>query len=247
MRVGIAGASGFIGGALAAKLERDRDGFDVVRIGRAEWTDDSLPARICDGCDALVMAAGMSRSEDPAALYRTNIDLARTLVRALDAAAWKGRLIFLSTTHEAKDTPYHASKRDSRALFDAWAAASGGVHIGALLPNTFGPGGKIFYNSAVSTFAWQVAHGKEPTIHQDSEMQLCFIDRTVDFLTGLLTVEPPPENPSVLASEFSVGVAETVTRLKRLRSGDAPQDAYDRALARTLAFYCDGGGALPSR
>ncbi len=209
-----------------------REEFAPLVIPREWWSCAQQPL---PDCESLVMAAGVSRAADVEELYRINMTLAHTLVERLEAARWRGRLYFISTTHEPKDTPYHASKRDSRACFDAWAARSGGSHTGILLPNTFGPGGKIAYNSAVCTFAWQLTHGIEPTILADAPVALCDIAAVTAQLTEWL-LRPPAAQPVAMAPCFEYRVSEIVARLRRLASGAMAQDAFDRALAATLAY-----------
>ncbi|KQT71984.1 epimerase [Microbacterium sp. Leaf436] len=92
-RAVIAGASGFVGGALVAAF-RD-DGYDVDTIGRtgtATWADPAAVARVVDGADVLVNLAGKivscrytdaNRDE----ILRSRVDTTRALRSAVAHAA----------------------------------------------------------------------------------------------------------------------------------------------------------------
>jgi nucleoside-diphosphate-sugar epimerase len=87
-RVVVIGAAGFVGGAVAARMERD--GVPVVRVGRKEVdllspdATDELSNIIRQG-DAVVAAAAKAPCKDSAMLV-DNMVMARAMVRALAAA-----------------------------------------------------------------------------------------------------------------------------------------------------------------
>ena len=86
-RVVVIGAAGFVGGAVAARMERD--GVPVVRVGRKEVdllspeATDKLSRIIRQG-DAVVAAAAKAPCKDSAMLV-DNMVMARAMVRALAA------------------------------------------------------------------------------------------------------------------------------------------------------------------
>ncbi|WP_295837234.1 DUF1731 domain-containing protein [uncultured Microbacterium sp.] len=91
-RAVIAGASGFVGRALARAFEED--GFEVVTVGRtgdAVWGDTAAITRLVDGADALVNLAGKivscrytdaNRDE----ILRSRVETTRELHTAVSAA-----------------------------------------------------------------------------------------------------------------------------------------------------------------
>ncbi len=91
-RAVIAGASGFVGRALARAFEED--GFEVVTVGRtggAVWGDTAAITRLVDGADALVNLAGRivscrytdaNRDE----ILRSRVETTRELHTAVSAA-----------------------------------------------------------------------------------------------------------------------------------------------------------------
>jgi nucleoside-diphosphate-sugar epimerase len=88
-RVAVIGAQGFVGDAIAARLERD--GVGVLRIARreADLLAPDAVQRLCDLLrpgDAIVAAAALAPCRNPAML-RDNMSLALAIVEAAAAAA----------------------------------------------------------------------------------------------------------------------------------------------------------------
>ncbi len=239
-RIAITGAGGFIGSHLADHVDR-QIGWSAVRVGRSEF-DTAHVAGAIAGCSTVVHLAGVSRSDDQRALYETNMRLVRQLCLALRFNADPGvRVIFGSTTHEAKESRYHQSKRDGRALIGREAAESGFESVGVLMPNVFGPGGRPFYNSVVATFCSQVAGGKQPSVCDPAaEVELIYIDRLVEILFRLATA-PQVSDPVEIAADYKVRVGEIAERLLRYRSGEQPVsgDEFGQCLYRTLQSFCN--------
>ncbi|HEX5859458.1 MAG TPA: DUF1731 domain-containing protein [Microbacterium sp.] len=100
----VAGASGFVGGALVDALVDD--GYDVVRIGRSgdvTWADPAAIARAVDGADVLVNLAGKSvncrytdRNRDE--ILASRLDTTRALREAVAAAARPPRVWLNAST-----------------------------------------------------------------------------------------------------------------------------------------------------
>jgi len=106
MRVALAGSTGLVGAAVAARLAAS--GHHLVRLGRAASSDvrvdlaadERLAPRSLAGCDALVHAAGVTDEDfaDPAAALAKSGRGARALLAAA-AEAGVGRLAYISSAH----------------------------------------------------------------------------------------------------------------------------------------------------
>ena len=119
-RVVIAGASGFVGRALAADFERA--GWDIVRIGRHEavrWRDTHAIGRAVDGAEVLINLAGKSvncrytdanRNE----ILRSRVETTSALRKAVAAAPTPPRVWFNASTatiyRHATDRPNTESR-----------------------------------------------------------------------------------------------------------------------------------------
>ncbi len=246
-RIAVTGAAGFIGTHLVREIE-SHPGFEAVRIGREEFESGRLAGMLA-GCGAVVHLAGISRSSDQAELYRINMALIQKLIVALRFNGSPVRVLFGSAADEEKPTRYHASKRDGRALLDAAAAELGFLEsVGVLMPNTFGPGGKPFYNSVVATFCRQVADGKKPTVFSAAgRVNLIYVEDLVTRLFELASTPEFPGNPVRIPAEFEVEVVRIAEMLEHFRDGARPEpgDRFAGLLWRTFQSYRQGNGRFP--
>lgn len=169
-RWGVTGASGFIGRHLRYYLH-GRPGEEVLAAGREEFADPRRLAEFARGCQVIVHLAGRNRGNDRE-VARTNIDLARSLIEACRSTGAAPLVIFASSTHIHKNTPYGASKRACAEEFRRWAAGSGGSFANLVLPHVFGEGQRPFYNSVVATFCRRLADGGELRVDPGGRLEL---------------------------------------------------------------------------
>ena len=222
--VAVTGAEGFIGSFMVRELEARHIPF--ITVGRALWDDEETLAKVLAGADKVIHFAGLSRHADGALLYRTNMALAEKLVRALKGKTT--RLFFASSPHVADhDLPYHRSKRDAMALF-----AREGIEATALLmPNTFGPGSKPFYNSVVSSFACLAARREKPERVDDVMLRLIPVRDLCREIADLL--DAPYTVSAEIAHTLELPLPELWERLQK----DAPADGLDRLLLEVKSFF----------
>ncbi len=233
MRYAVAGATGMIGRNLAAMLSAA--GHSVVALDRASFADVPALTRAIDGCDAVFHCAGVSRSDDPQMMYADNMRLCRMLAAAADTLPTGITIVFVSTTHD-KPTKYHQSKRDGETLFADYIFMNGSRAVSVRSPNTFGPGGRPFYNSVVSTFCYQLCHGETPKIQTDGALELIDVWSLVKRLRQIAD-DPAASGMVTLTAPYRVNVSELLARLQSLLAGCIPTDDLDRALAATLDYY----------
>ena len=60
-------------------------------------------------------------------------------------------------------------------MLETWAAETGNAYTTLLMPNTFGPCARPFFNSVVSTFCYQAAHGQTPERIDPAELKLIHV------------------------------------------------------------------------
>ena len=175
IRLGITGQAGFIGTHLYSLAGTRPDTFERVPFEDAFFEDEAKLRAFVRSCDAIVHLAAVNRHPDPQVLYETNIALVDKLIRAMEAEQVTPHVLFASSTQEARENLYGASKRAGRALLDAWARRSGAKFTGCIIPNVFGPYGRPGYNSVVATFCHQLTHGEMPHIDVDGELRLIYV------------------------------------------------------------------------
>lgn len=170
LRIGITGASGFLGWHTRVFLHVTK-AHDVVPVGRGEFGDAGTLRDKLAQCDAVIHLAGMNRGEDTS-VRNVNEALARSLTEALADTGSAPHIVFANSTHSTRGTAYGESKRNAAATLGSWAERRGARFTNLIIPHIFGECGRPFYNSAVATFCHQLAHGETPSIIEDGELEL---------------------------------------------------------------------------
>ncbi len=175
IKVGITGQNGFMGSHLFNFLGT-KDGVERISFERIFFDDELLLQDFVRKCDIIVHIAAMNRHDDQQVIYDTNVGLVNKLIASCKATNVSPKIIFSSSSQEKKDNLYGKSKKDGREALENWAISSGGKVSSLIIPNVFGPFGKPFYNSVVTTFCHQVINGDTPTIHNDGTVNLIYIN-----------------------------------------------------------------------
>ena len=170
MRIGITGSAGMLGWHLRCYLAQFDD-VDVVLADRRTFQDAQLLENFVASVDSIAHFAGMNRGEGEE-LVAANVGIAESLVAALEKRGATPHVVYSSTTHIERDSPYGQSKKRAGEIIGDWAARNEARFCNMVLPHVFGEGTKPFYNSAVATFAYQLATGGTPEIHTDADLEL---------------------------------------------------------------------------
>lgn len=250
IKIGITGQNGFIGTHLYNTLGLAPDQFERVSFDRAYFKNDAKMEQFGSQCDVIVHLAGLNRHNDPDTIYRTNLDLVNRLIRAMESTGSTPHVIFASSTQESSDNPYGRSKKESRQLLEAWAAACDARFSGMVIPNVFGPFGHPFYNSVVATFCHQLTHGAQPEIHVDGELKLVYVADLVQTMINQITDPQWPVanqySPTTIKVSLILEKLETFKHLYMENHIIPPlQDAFDRNLFNTFVCYIDHASFYP--
>jgi UDP-2-acetamido-2,6-beta-L-arabino-hexul-4-ose reductase len=170
LRIGITGIDGLIGWHLRAFFY-GQPNVQIVKSDRTTFTSKGKLINFVSSSDIIVHLAGM-HCGDEKEIVKTNIALTDSLIAACEETNSKPHVIFASSTHIYRNTSYGDSKKVCTEKFQQWANKSGASFTNMVLPNIFGEGGKPFFNSAVSTFCYQVANNEEPKIIFDGKLDL---------------------------------------------------------------------------
>lgn len=177
IRVGITGQEGFMGTHLYNFLGTKSEIIERVQYDICYFQNPDLLAKFVSQCDVVVHIAAMNRHENPQVIYDTNVQLVKQLIDACNIANVHPKIIFSSSTQEERDNLYGKSKRDGRAMLESWAKDKNAAVTSFVIPNVFGPFGRPFYNSFIATFCHQINQGEEPTIINDSQVNLIYINK----------------------------------------------------------------------
>src|SRR5690606_30819830 len=159
-------------------------------------------------------------------------------------------IIFSSSSQEDKDNLYGQSKKEGKDIFKKWAETEGGKFTSLTIPNVFGPFGKPNYNSVVATFCHKIARGESPTIINDSDVGLIYINELVRVFIDAIKVGEGNDPKKVTFSEVKIAptsivkVSEILRLLQQykkdyMENGIFPklEDPFGKALFNTFRCY----------
>jgi len=248
-KVGITGQAGFVGNHLLTTLTLD-DSIELIPFERSFFDNQNALEDFVEQCDTIVHLAAMNRHEDMNVIYNTNLNLVNSLITACKNKSVTPHIIFSSSSQEDRDNLYGKSKKEGKEKFAAWAEESGGKFTSLTIPNVFGPFGRPNYNSVVATFCHKVARGEEPTIIQDGEVGLIYINELVAIFKDAINGKADAENIGVNSFEVSIQptsknkvsrILELLNRFKRdyMGNGIFPslEDPFEKALFNTFRCY----------
>lgn len=182
MKIGITGQNGFVGSHLYNTIGLYASEFERIDFKKDYFENETELDNFVAQCDVIVHLAAMNRHDSEQVVYETNVALANKLVASLKRTGSKAHVLISSSTQEERDNLYGRSKREGREALSTWAEQNGGKLTGLLIPNVFGSFGKPFYNSFIATFCYQLTHGDTPTIANDGQVGLIYVQELVDFI-----------------------------------------------------------------
>lgn len=182
MKVGVVGKHGFIGKHIVLNLNQLNLG-DVVPIGRKECESIEVLSKHVAGLDVLIIASGVNKS-DSQDLYDVNINMIRIIIDCLFKVDFHGRIIFLSSIHNEKNTSYGRAKRDSESLLKEIADSNMRVDV-MVLPNIFGESQKPYYNCVVPTFIDEILSDSVSEV-ADASVELLHVRHVVEAIKSIL-------------------------------------------------------------
>lgn len=235
----VTGSDGLIGWHLRAWLLTLADQVNVIPCNRQQFSDDAYLSDAIEKADVIVHLAGMNRGDEED-IVQTNIALAQRLVEICQQLDCRPHIIYSNSTHIDGPSRYGYSKRIAGETFAAWASSEEARFLNLVLPHVFGEHGKPFYNSAVSTFAHQLANGETAEVTGDGRVSLLHTHDVAQIIWDSIeegTVgELRPHGCDMQASEM----LERLQRIsKRYSDGVIPEtnETIDLQLFNTFRSY----------
>ena len=186
IKVGITGQAGFIGTHLFNKLSLEKSKYELIPFQDSFFDDEETLIDFVSRCDVIVHLAAVNRHHNQDEIYDTNLLLIEKLITALKKNKSKSHIIFASSTQEERDNTYGRSKKVGRERLSAWAEENKSGFTGLIIPNVFGPFGKPFFNSVISTFSYQLCAGETPKIEIDAELKLIYVGELVSEIEKII-------------------------------------------------------------
>ena len=244
--VGITGQGGFMGTHLYNFLGTKSEKIDRLNFQDNYFDNEVDLQNFVKSCDVIVHLAAMNRHEDEQVIYNTNIDLVKKLINACEATNSTPKIIFSSSTQEEKDNLYGKSKRDGRKYFEAWAIKNSCRVLSLIIPNVFGPFGKPFYNSFIATFSCQIIAGEQPTVLNDSKVNLIYINELSQVFYDKILVEGNEDINSYLVPHTSSRKVSEILdllnefKIQYLENGQVPKvdlNSFELDLFNTFTSF----------
>ena len=221
-RVLVTGAFGMLGFHVRAHLHV-LEGVETVCAGRAECADPDQLARLVADVDAVLHLAGVNRGTDEE-VEQGNLQAAQALIAALRKAGHAPTVLYASSTHRERATPYGRSKRAAGALLAEWAAGANAALVELVLPHVFGEQGRPHYNSVVHTFCHQLAAGEALTVHdREGQLELLHAGEVAETMLGLLGFSDGSAEVRGQSVQRMKGVSMTVGELADLLTAQSRQ------------------------
>lgn len=244
-KVGITGINGFVGYHLYQQIKYTCEELELVEFERSFFENELKLDNFVRECDVIIHLAAVNRHESQEKLYEINVSLAQTLIYSLERTGSKPHIIVSSSTQEERDNLYGASKKEVRRLFSNWADQNNSCFTGMIIPNVFGPFGKPFYNSVISTFCYQLTHDETPKIEVDGQLNLTYVGDLVDQI--IQKIDSNDNTHHCIVKEGSVQkVSEILNDLKNFKdtymnSGEIPElnSKYHIQLFNTFRSFID--------
>ena len=211
IKIGITGQAGFIGTHLYNTLSLQPDKYIRIPFQDEYFQSEEALDTFVKKCDVIIHLAAMNRHNDPDVLYKTNIELVQKLIDSMERTNSKPYVIMSSSLQEERDNLYGRSKREGRELFNQWADRNNEKFTGLIIPNVFGPFGKPFYNSVISTFSYQICNKQEPKIEVDNELKLIYVGDLVKVIIDLFPADFAEKNADYADKENNEDTEDATT------------------------------------
>lgn len=169
MIVGITGANGFLG--WHTKCHLFARGIKFVTATRETFASSEALAAFAEQADVVLHCAGVNRADTEQAVVDGNLQLADALIDACKNASTPPGIVYANSTKVLAGGFYGQAKAEAGARLSDYAATTATFATDILFPHLFGEFGEPNYNSAVTTFAHQLAHGQISQVN-DGQLEL---------------------------------------------------------------------------
>jgi len=215
-KIGITGVNGFVGQHLFNTLLHNKN-ISLIPFQRNFFDDESKMDDFVQNCDVIVHLAGLNRSNDEEIIFNVNVNLTKTLISSLNRTKSKPHIIFASSIQENMNNVYGKSKKTARLNLKDWSLLNKSIFNGLIIPNVFGAFGAPFYNSFISTFAYQLINNQIPAINNDSEVNLIYVDELIKDIIDIIN-HPVSNDFQLIKHTNTKRVSEVLELLKSFKN-----------------------------
>ena len=195
MNIFVTGAKGFVGKNLISELTNIKEGkvkkadlsADITIYEYDIDTDPELLDVYTRDCDFVFHLAGVNRPKTETEFMEGNFGFTDTLLSLLEKHQNRSPVLMCSSIQADNNTPYGNSKRAGEKCILSYSRKHQIPVFVYRLPNLFGKWCRPNYNSVTTTFCYNIANGKEITVHNpDTVLTLAYIGDVIEeFLCAL--------------------------------------------------------------
>lgn len=242
MKILVTGASGFVGKNLIAELN-NRGYKEIYKVTRE--TDKSLLEQYTKDCDFVFHLAGVNRPKEEKEFMEGNFGFTSELLDLLKKHNNKAPVLITSSIQADKDNPYGKSKKAGEDLLFAYSGQAGVKVLVYRLANLFGKWSRPNYNSAVSTFCYNIARDMEIQVNDpQANLSLCYIDDVVsEFINAMEGNPTKDEDFCKVNAIYNVKLGEVAELIKSFRDSRTDlfipdmNDQFTKKLYSTYLSY----------
>lgn len=250
MRIVVSGHNGFIGGHLVRNINLHHSDAQIITLEKEDFKSQNFGGKI-EKNDFIFHLAGVNRAKTEIEVYEENKKLNASLLNHLKKLKFSGTIFFSSSLQEDTESLYGKSKKEARLEFEKLSEELGFNFFYLKIPNVFGPFCKPNYNSFIATFCDQLINKKTPTIIQDNEVKLVYINDLVQCILDTLKVKPPVLEKSILNTFKVSKVLEKLISFEKqyCKKNEFPNlnTSFDLNLFNTFRSYLDLRSTYPKR
>ena len=235
--IGITGCEGFFGKNLAGFFSKNKN-FLVLGINKESFNDDYKLRNFLKKVDIIIHLAGVNRDEDQDKLYDMNIQITERLILFMEEYNNIDNLIFSSSTQESLENKYGESKKESREILHKFCLEKNVKFTGLVLPNIFGPYGKPFYNSVITTFCHQVINSETPKIINDKKIDFIHVVDVCEIIENIIKTGYYSKK-LLINGTYSTKISKALDLINSYKEGSySPQlNRFEQDLLKTFRHY----------
>jgi UDP-2-acetamido-2,6-beta-L-arabino-hexul-4-ose reductase len=192
-----------VGTHLRFFLHEHKAQYNAILINKEDLLNKEQLLQKLRNCDVVIHLAGMNRGQEDE-VYATNVRLTKEIIFALDRTDKQPRVIFLSSTHNARDTAYGRSKRDCQDIISDWGKTKNASTVLIVAPNIFGEFAKPHYNSAVATFCHELSERKESVVNESGKVELVYVRDICAAIFNSITADTPLNTHLVRGMDLTI-------------------------------------------
>lgn len=209
MNILVTGAKGFIGKNLIAEL-KNREIGNIMEYDRN--VDGALLDEFCKTADFVFHLAGVNRPEKESDFMDGNFGFTSDLLNLLKKHNNNCPIMLSSSIQAELDNPYGKSKKAGEQLLLDYSKETNSKVLIYRFPNVFGKWSKPNYNSAITTFCYNVSRDLPIRVdNRDAILTLVYIDDVVNELINTLSNNETRDGEyCVVPVEHSISLGEIV-------------------------------------